>query len=51
MEKQPCVYILARASKRIKRWPRAWKYELIHEQNPTWRDLADDFGFPALPLK
>jgi predicted GIY-YIG superfamily endonuclease len=37
--------------KRVKRWPRAWKYDLIHEQNPTWRDLAEDFGFPPLPLK
>jgi predicted GIY-YIG superfamily endonuclease len=55
MEKLPCVYILAKAShstlyilreKRIKRWSRAWKYELIHKNNPTWRDLAEDFGFP-----
>jgi putative endonuclease len=37
--------------KRIKRWPRAWKYDLIHERNPTWRDLAEDFGFPPLSLK
>jgi putative endonuclease len=35
----------------IKRWPRAWKCDLIRERNPTWRDLAEDFGFPALPLK
>ena len=37
--------------KRIKRWSRAWKYDLIHKDNPTWRDLAEDFGFPSLPLK
>jgi putative endonuclease len=37
--------------KRVKRWPRAWKYDLIHERNPTWRDLAEEFGFPPLPLK
>ncbi|HEX6073586.1 MAG TPA: GIY-YIG nuclease family protein [Sphingomicrobium sp.] len=37
--------------KRIKRWPRSWKYDLIHEKNPTWRDLAEDFGFDPLPLK
>jgi putative endonuclease len=36
--------------KRIKRWPRAWKYDLIHQANPGWRDLAEDFGFPPLPL-
>ena len=34
--------------KRIKRWPRAWKYDLIHELNPTWRDLAEDLGFQPL---
>jgi len=103
MDKQPCVYMLARAShstlytgvtsnlparlhqhreglidgftkrysikrlvwfevhetmeqaiireKRIKRWPRTWKYGLIHERNPNWRDLAEDLGFPPLPLK
>jgi len=37
--------------KRIKRWVRSWKYDLIHELNPTWRDLAEDFGFPPMPLK
>ena len=36
--------------KRIKRWPRAWKYDLINAGNPTWRDLAEDFGFDRLPL-
>ena len=103
MDRQPCVYILARAShstlytgvtsnllgrvwqhreevapsfterygikrlvwfevhatmesailreKRIKRWRREWKYDLIHQENPTWRDLAEDFGFESLPLK
>ena len=34
--------------KRIKRWPRAWKYDLIHKENPTWRDLAEDFGCEPL---
>jgi len=37
--------------KRIKRWPRAWKYDLIQSINPTWRDLAEDFGFPPLALQ
>ena len=35
--------------KRIKRWLREWKYELVNSMNPTWRDLAEDFGFPPLP--
>lgn len=35
--------------KRIKKWNRLWKIELIEETNPDWRDLAVDFGFPPLP--
>ena len=26
--------------KRIKRWHRQWKYELIEAANPAWRDLS-----------
>jgi putative endonuclease len=28
--------------KRIKKWRRTWKLELIERQNPQWRDLYDD---------
>jgi len=34
--------------KRIKKWERAWKLELIEKDNPTWRDLAEDLGFDPL---
>ena len=34
--------------KRVKKWNRAWKIELIEQANPGWRDLAEDFGFPPL---
>jgi putative endonuclease len=34
--------------KRIKKWNRAWKLELIESANPDWRDLAEDFGFDSL---
>jgi putative endonuclease len=27
--------------KRIKKYPRAWRINLILEQNPDWRDLAE----------
>ncbi len=27
--------------KRIKKWRRAWKLELIESENPQWRDLLD----------
>jgi putative endonuclease len=30
--------------KRIKKWNRAWKLELIEKDNPDWRDLAEDLG-------
>ena len=31
--------------KRIKKWNRAWKFRLIQEANPHWRDLwADIIG-------
>src|SRR4051812_38384752 len=32
--------------KSIKRWPRAWKIELIETQNPTWQDLFENFPQP-----
>ena len=40
--------------KRLKKWNRAWKIELIEQGNPTWRDLypeivgddAPDLGLP-----
>ena len=27
--------------KRLKRWQREWKFELIERANPDWRDLFD----------
>jgi putative endonuclease len=29
----------------LKRWRRAWKFELIEKNNPDWRDLSDDLSF------
>ncbi|MES2002534.1 MAG: GIY-YIG nuclease family protein [Pseudomonadota bacterium] len=34
--------------KRIKKWNRAWKLELIEKSNPDWRDLAEDLGLPPI---
>ena len=34
--------------KRIKRWLREWKIALVEAENPTWRDLAEDWGFEPL---
>ena len=29
--------------KRLKKYPRQWKLNLIEESNPDWRDLAEGF--------
>ena len=29
-----------RREKRIKRWARAWKFDLIEQRNPQWKDLS-----------
>ena len=29
----------------LKRWRRAWKFELIEKDNPDWRDLSGDLSF------
>ena len=39
-----------RREKSIKRWRRDWKIELIQKDNPTWRDLAEDFGFESMVI-
>ncbi|WP_428057563.1 GIY-YIG nuclease family protein [Candidatus Avelusimicrobium alvi] len=31
--------------KQLKTWNRAWKERLIAAQNPSWRDLYEDWGF------
>ena len=28
--------------KRLKKWKRRWKIELIENENPSWKDLYDD---------
>jgi putative endonuclease len=34
--------------KRIKNWNRQWRINLIEAENPDWKDLAIDWGFPPL---
>ncbi len=34
--------------KRIKKWERAWKLEMLEAGNAQWRDPAEDFGFAPL---
>ena len=37
--------------KQIKGWLRLRKLQLIAEQNPTWRDLSEDWEKPIEPLQ
>lgn len=32
--------------RRIKKWNRSWKIQLIEKTNPDWRDLWDDIARP-----
>ena len=34
--------------KRVKKWNRRWKLELVEASNIDWRDLAEDLGFEPL---
>jgi putative endonuclease len=34
------MYEAIQREKRIKKWNRAWKIELIEKQNPQWADLS-----------
>lgn len=36
--------------KRLKKWKRAWKIRLIHEKNPSWRDLSSELFGPPSPI-
>jgi putative endonuclease len=47
-EQHPTMEAAITREKRIKKWNRAWKLELIEATNPEWRDLAEDFGFAPL---
>lgn len=29
--------------KRLKKWNRSWKIELIEKENPSWKDLSEEF--------
>jgi putative endonuclease len=39
-ERHDDIVSAIRREKAIKHWPRAWKIDLIMEQNPNWDDLA-----------
>jgi putative endonuclease len=37
--------------KQLKRWSRIKKIRLIVAENPTWRDLSEDWGRPIEPFR
>jgi putative endonuclease len=47
-ERHGDIEVAIRREKTIKRWPRQWKFNVIEADNPDWRDLAEDLGFPPL---
>jgi len=38
------MYEAIQREKRIKKWNRSWKIELIQRSNPEWSDLSDQAG-------
>ena len=48
LERHEDIEVAIRREKTIKRWPRQWKFNVIEQDNPDWRDLAVDFGFEPL---
>ena len=34
--------------KRLKRWRREWKIEMVEAANPGWQDLAVELGLPPV---
>jgi len=40
-EHMPSIADAIAQEKRVKRWRRVWKFELIERGNPEWRDLFD----------
>ncbi len=38
------MYEAIQREKRIKKWNREWKIELIERDNPEWKDLSDQAG-------
>ena len=50
-ERHEDIEVAIRREKTVKRWRRQWKFNLIEEHNPDWRDLAVALGFSPLRKK
>jgi len=43
-EQTPDVCSAIECEKRLKKWNRQWKIDLIEQENPEWRDLYDELS-------
>ena len=43
-EETKYIHDALRREKQLKNWHRAWKIDLITEDNPNWDDLSETFG-------
>ena len=52
-EQHQSVRVAIHREKRIKKWPRVWKINLVRTDNPDWKDLAADWhsGMNALDIE
>jgi putative endonuclease len=41
-EEHESIVAAIEQEKRLKRWARSWKIDLIRSKNPDWRDLFDE---------
>ena len=44
------VTVAITREKRMKKWKRQWKINLIEERNPNWDDLSEGFSYSSDPL-
>ena len=47
-EQQGTMELAIARERRIKKWNRQWKINIVEEANPDWKDLAVDLGFSPL---
>ncbi|KQN35619.1 endonuclease [Sphingomonas sp. Leaf407] len=48
-ERHETIETAIQREKRVKKWNRDWKQNLIEQTNPHWHDLATGLGFPPIP--
>src|SRR5690348_4878977 len=47
-EEHALIFDAIHRETRLKKWPRAWKVNLIRTDNPDWKDLAADWYPPQM---